>query len=234
MPAARCASTVSCRVTAEQPSLGGHSQELVVISGALPDRPVPACHHWIRREEKFEALHVTRGRAVALVHIAAADALRARRHPDLVARPVIADRRAHRVGAVATVVARLRRVRPTNAAAGMDGVVPVIVMIRGHAIPTAVMRFDRVMRPAETGVAITDDDALPGKAERPDIRCMRVSNALLDGVGLVYAAEEPEPPEEDSDKLRTSGLPSTRAMSGRSASASASSARPFTQTALTM
>ena len=35
MPAAACASTATCKVLAEQPSDGGHSQELLVISGAL-------------------------------------------------------------------------------------------------------------------------------------------------------------------------------------------------------
>src|SRR5437899_793921 len=35
IPAAACASTAACNVLAEQPSEGGHSQELLVISGAL-------------------------------------------------------------------------------------------------------------------------------------------------------------------------------------------------------
>jgi len=35
MPAANCASTAACNVFAEQPSEGGHSHELLVISGAL-------------------------------------------------------------------------------------------------------------------------------------------------------------------------------------------------------
>src|SRR5262249_49965129 len=45
MPAAACASTAACNVSAEQPSEGGHSQELLVISGALVGSglPPPIC-----------------------------------------------------------------------------------------------------------------------------------------------------------------------------------------------
>src|SRR6266480_1145197 len=35
MPAAACASTAACSVFAEQPSEGGHSHELLVMSGAF-------------------------------------------------------------------------------------------------------------------------------------------------------------------------------------------------------
>src|SRR6476646_4882868 len=35
IPAAACASTAACNELVEQPSEGGHSQELIVISGAL-------------------------------------------------------------------------------------------------------------------------------------------------------------------------------------------------------
>src|SRR5215831_5257049 len=41
MPAAACASTAACNVSNEQPSEAGHSQELMVISGALVGSPCP-------------------------------------------------------------------------------------------------------------------------------------------------------------------------------------------------
>src|SRR6266496_163375 len=41
IPAAACASTAACNVSAEQPSEGGHSQELLVMSGALVGSGLP-------------------------------------------------------------------------------------------------------------------------------------------------------------------------------------------------
>ena len=53
------------------------------------------------RDEELEALGVSRGSAVALVHVAAADPLGAGGHADLVARAIVAGGRAGGVGAVA-------------------------------------------------------------------------------------------------------------------------------------
>jgi hypothetical protein len=41
IPAAACASTAACNVLAEQPSEGGQTHELLVISGALSGSPCP-------------------------------------------------------------------------------------------------------------------------------------------------------------------------------------------------
>src|SRR5437763_17069381 len=41
MPAAACASTAACNVSKEQPSEAGHSQELLVMSGALVGSGLP-------------------------------------------------------------------------------------------------------------------------------------------------------------------------------------------------
>ena len=136
MPAAAWASTAACNVSAEQPSEGGQTQELLVISGALVGSPLAATHR-VRRKEKFHALDVSGRCAVALVHVTATDPLCAGRHPDLVARAVIADRGASGVGAVAIVVARERRIVTARIAdAVMDGVMPVVIVIGGSVRPS--------------------------------------------------------------------------------------------------
>ena len=111
-------------------------------------------------EEPFEALGVARRCAVADIHIAATDELRLRRHADLVAGIIVADRRADGVRAVAAVVAGRDGVRPANAAAGVNAVVPVVIVVGGGAVPAAVMRLERVVRPADAGVGAADHDAL--------------------------------------------------------------------------
>ena len=63
---------------------------------------------WVGSEEPLEALHVSRGRAVALIHVAATDAFRLGRHADLIAHSIVTDRRSQGVTAVAEVIARLR------------------------------------------------------------------------------------------------------------------------------
>ena len=62
----------------------------------------------IRREEKFHALDVSGRRAVAFIHVTATDPFCARRHADLVARAIIADRGAGGVRAVKEIIARER------------------------------------------------------------------------------------------------------------------------------
>ena len=58
-------------------------------------------------QKKLETLGVGGGSAPAIVHIAAADPARARRDADLIVPTIVANDRAHRVGTVAAVVARL-------------------------------------------------------------------------------------------------------------------------------
>lgn len=79
------------------------------------------------------------------------------------------------------IVARLRRIIPARIAdAVMNGIVPVLIVIGICSIPTAVLRFERVVRPANTGVRAGNDDGFSFESECPDVRRMRVINARLD------------------------------------------------------
>src|SRR5205807_1276022 len=83
---------------------------------------------WVGRQHELEALRVAGRRAVAaVVHIAAAYPLRARRDADLVAGPVVADHGAGNVCTMAVNVARRGRVVAATRGrrAVMDGIVPV-------------------------------------------------------------------------------------------------------------
>ncbi len=135
---------------------------------------------WVRREEKFHALHIRRRCAVALVHVTASNPLCAGRHADLVGATIVADRCASGVASVEKVIARKRRVRAANTAAGMDAVVPVKVVIGVDSVPATVVRFERIVRPANTGVGARNDDGFSAEPKRPYIRRVRVSNARLD------------------------------------------------------
>ena len=98
------------------------------------------------------------------VHVAATDPLCAGRHPDLVTLPssptmvpVVCD-------AVSEIVARERRIISARIAhAIMDGVVPVIIVIGVLTVPAAVMRLERVMRPANAGIRARYNNILPCK-----------------------------------------------------------------------
>src|SRR5438309_4349805 len=134
----------------------------------------------IRRKEKFHALHVCGWCAVALVHVTATNPLRARGHPDLVTRAVIADRCAGGVRAVKEIVAREKRVRTANATAGMDGIVPVEVVIGVDSVPAAIVRFQRVMRPANPGICTGNNNVLAGVPKRPDLWRVRIIDSWFD------------------------------------------------------
>ena len=96
------------------------------------------------------------------VHVAATNPLRAGRHPDLVAHAVVTDHCAGGVAAVAVVIARERRIIAARVAyAVMDSVVPVVIVIGILSVPAAVVRLERVMRPANTGVRAGDHNILP-------------------------------------------------------------------------
>ena len=169
------------------------------MSGAQPSRrrAVPAVVHHVRpqrrvrvlvveirrRHEELEALRVGRRGAVALVHVPAADPLRARRDADLVPGAVVSDRRSRRVRAVRVVVAGHRAVRAADAAARVDRVVPVVVVVGRGAVPAPVVRLERVVRPAHPGVLVADHDSLPRVAERPDLGRVDLRHARLDCVG---------------------------------------------------
>ena len=91
---------------------------------------------------------------ITLIHISAADPFRAGRNADLITGAVVANRSAGRVGAVAVIVARRHRVRAAGAAAGVNRVVPVVVVIGDDAIPAAILGLERVMGPAHAGILV--------------------------------------------------------------------------------
>ncbi len=123
----------------------------------------------IGRYEKLETLDVGRGSAVSHVHIAAANPARAGRDADLIAPAVIADDGAHRVRAVAVVIAGFGRIGPAGASPAMDRVVPVIVVGGGDAVVAPVLVDQRRMVPIVAGILPGDDDTLAGVAQRPDV-----------------------------------------------------------------
>ena len=123
----------------EQPSEDGQVQELVVIWVLMLDRPGRRAAYRIRREKKFHALDVSGRCAVALIHVAAADPLRAWRHPDLVAHTIIADCRAYRMGTMSIVIARrLRVVTAGVASAVVNRIVPVVIVVSQCSVPAAI------------------------------------------------------------------------------------------------
>ena len=165
---------------AEQPSEGGQTQELLVISGAL-SRVALAAAYRVRRQEPFHALDVSGRCAVALVHVTATDPPRSGRHPNLIAHAVVADCGAYRMSAMAIIIARERRIIPagiTNAV--VDGIMPVVIVIGSDSVPAAIVRLERVMRPALAGISASNRDSLAPETQRPYIRRVRVSDARLD------------------------------------------------------
>src|SRR2546423_1373357 len=96
---------------------------------------------------------------------------------------MVADRCAVCVRAMAKTVAGLGGIDATNAnvIAGVDGIVPVKIVIAVDPIPSAVMRLQGVMRPANAGIRARHDDSFSSEPKRPDIRRVRVSDARLDG-----------------------------------------------------
>ena len=139
-----------------------------------------AAAYWIRRKEPFHALEISRRCAVTLIQVTATDPLCAGCHPNLVARAIVADRGAYGMRAMPIVIARKRRIVAAGIPdAVVNGVVPIVVVIGHGSIPTAVMRLDCVMSPAESGVGARDNYALTSEPEGPDRRRVRVSNARL-------------------------------------------------------
>ena len=61
----------------------------------------------------------------------------------------------------------------------MDGVVPVVIVISILAVPTAVMRLQCVVRPANASVRARYNNILSSEPERPYLWRMRVIDAGL-------------------------------------------------------
>ena len=65
------------------------------------------------------------------------------------------------------IIARLGRVGPANAAAGVNGIVPVVIVIGVDAVPAAVVRLERVMRPANASIGTGNHDSLASDNRGP-------------------------------------------------------------------
>ena len=113
--------------------------------------------------------------AVALVHVTATDPLRARRHSDLVTSAIVANHSANGMSAMPVVVARLRRIVTARVAdAVVDRVMPVVIVIGVLSVPAAVMRLERIVRPALASVSSGYCNSLSPKAQCPHVRRVRV------------------------------------------------------------
>src|SRR6185503_8118414 len=93
------------------------------------------------------------------------------------------DGGAHGVAAVEEVVAGLRRVGSADAAAAVDAVVPVEVVVGRGAVPAAVVGLQGLVGPAIARVLSPHHDPLAGEAQGPDLRRADVVDALLHDVG---------------------------------------------------
>jgi hypothetical protein len=101
-----------------------------------------AATYGVRRQEEFHALDVSGRCAVTNIHVTATNPFCAWGHPDLVASAVIADRGACGMRAVKEIIARKRRIVTARiAAAIMNGVVPIVIVIGVHAVPAAIVRL---------------------------------------------------------------------------------------------
>src|SRR5262249_55345587 len=122
---------------------------------------------------------------VTLVHVPATDPLCAGCHPNLITHAIITDCGAAGMRAMEEIIARKWRIisaRITHAI--MDRIVPVIIVIGVHSVPPTVMRFERVMGPANAGVCAGYNNVLSCKTQCPYLWRMRVIDARFDRVGL--------------------------------------------------
>src|SRR5262249_35186336 len=142
----------------------------------------------VRRKEKLHALDVSGRRAevVESVKGTTGDPFCAGRHSNLVASAVVADRSSYGKAPVARVIARHWRVVTARVAyAVMDSVMPVVIVVGRCAVPPAIVRFKRIVRPANTAVSAPNNDSLPGKTQCPDIGRVRVIDARFNGLGCL-------------------------------------------------
>jgi hypothetical protein len=85
------------------------------------------------------------------------------------------------MSAMAIIIARERRIVTTGiTSAIVNGIMPVVIVIGGDSIPAAIVRLERIMRPALAGISASNRDSLAPETQRPYIRRVRVSDARLD------------------------------------------------------
>ena len=146
------------------------------MSGALVGSPWPPPIGYGARNHSMHSMYLAG--VPSAVHVAATDPFCAGRHPDLVTHAVVTDHGAGCVTTVAIVIARERRIIAARIVyAVMDSVVPVVIVIGVLTVPATVVRFKRVMRPANTRVGAADNNILPGISQRPDLRRVGVIDA---------------------------------------------------------
>src|SRR5207237_2812598 len=134
-----------------------------------------------RRDHELETFRVGRWTAIALIHVPAGNPSRTGRDSDLVAKAIVADRGPRGVSALTAIVARRERVRTAGAAAGVNGIVPIEIVIGAHTIPAAILRLQRVMRPALARILISNYDACASEPHGPDRGSVHVSYAPFHG-----------------------------------------------------
>jgi len=140
-----------------------------------------------RRQEELEAGAVGGRCAVAGIHVATGDPACAGGDADLIGAAVVADHRAHGVGAVIIVVAGLGRIRRTARVGAADGVEPVVVVCGRRAVPSRVLADQRRMIPVVAGVLTGNEYILAGEAHRPDRGRVDPGDARLDGQDLLHS-----------------------------------------------
>ncbi len=64
----------------------------------------------------------------------------------------------------------------------MNRIVPIVIVIGGCSVPAAIVRFERVMRPAHSRVCAGNHNILSGVAQRPYLRGVSVIDPGLDQI----------------------------------------------------
>src|SRR5690349_20465460 len=62
----------------------------------------------------------------------------------------------------------------------MNGIVPVIIVIVIHAVPSAIVRLEGIVSPANTSIRTGNNNVLPSESQGPHLRRVRVIDARLD------------------------------------------------------
>jgi hypothetical protein len=82
---------------------------------------------------------------------------------------------------MAAVIAGKRRIKTTRVRRPVvNGVVPIVIVIGGDSVPAAVVRLQRVMRPANAGIGASHNNVLSGESQCPYLWCVRVTDSWFD------------------------------------------------------
>ena len=94
-----------------------------------------------RRDHELKALGVCGRRSVTDIHVSTAYPLCVRRDTDLICPAIVAEHRADRMCAMAIVITRSRCICSAYAAARVNSIMPVIVVVRCCSVPAAILWF---------------------------------------------------------------------------------------------